>query len=105
VSFLALLFHRLTAARFPITVIMQNSLRRAGCPASLRYPLRGYGFLVSARIAAAVWSVAFRFRCSGGRFRGRLRRPLDGGYRRPPSFFYFDFFCVFMFSLYFYVLS
>jgi len=84
---------------------MQNSLRRAGCPASLRYPLGGYGFFVSARIAAAVWSVAFRFRCSGGRLRGRLRRPLDGGYRRPPSFFYFDFFCVFIFSLYFYVLS
>jgi len=70
---------------------MQNSLRRAGCPASLRYPLGGYGFFVSARIAAAVWSDAFRFRCSGGRLRGRLRRPLDGGYRRPSPFFYFDF--------------
>ena len=90
-SFLSLLIYRLTAARFPITVIMQNSLRRAGCPASLRYPLGGYGLLVSVRIAAAVWSDAFRFLCSGGRLRGRLRRPLDGGYRRPPSFFYFDF--------------
>jgi len=70
---------------------MQNSLRRAGCPASLRYPLGGYGFLVSARIAAAVWPVAFRFRYPGGRLRGRLRRPLDGGYRRPSPPFYFDF--------------